>query len=37
MHGNVWVESNPEGGSIFYSAIPAYNRSPEWDREPEIS
>jgi len=37
MHGNVWVESNPEGGSIFYSAIPAHNRSPEWERDPDLA
>ena len=37
MHGNVWVEANPEGGSIFYSAIPAHNRSADWDRDPDLS
>lgn len=34
MHGNVWVEANPEGGSIFYSAVPAHSRSVNWDHDP---
>jgi signal transduction histidine kinase len=37
MHGNVWVEANPEGGSIFYSAIPAHNRSASRDHDPDLA